>query len=109
MKSIEFAINRVNHLVQEGDVVSLDKNGVLRQGAGTTLYRNIQEIHNQTLYHLHTVVIQETIHVAQYDSEMLVTVFDPDTDEIIATDTVYICNDVDCSSLFPSFMVTHIV
>ena len=46
MKSIEFAINRVNHLVQEGDVVSLDKNGVLRQGAGTTLYRNIQEIHN---------------------------------------------------------------
>lgn len=68
--------------------MSLDKYGKLRQGAGTTIYRNIQEIRNKTLYHLHTVVVGEIIHVAQYDSEMLVTVVDPNTDDVIATETV---------------------
>ena len=77
----------MNPEVQNGDVVSIDKNGFLKQGEGTTLYRNIQEINNKTLYHLHTVVIGETIHVAQYDSEMLVSVVDPHTDEIVATET----------------------
>lgn len=39
------------------------------------------------MYHLHTVVVGETIHVAQYDSEMLVSVIDSRTDRIIATQT----------------------
>lgn len=68
-------------------MVSIDENGHLKQGAGTTIYRNIQEIKNKTMYHLHTVAIGETIHVAQYDSEMLVSVVDPHTDAIIATET----------------------
>ena len=74
--------------IKKGDVVSLDRDGKLRKGAGTTIYHNVQQIHNKTLYHLHTVVIGDTIHVAQYDSEMLVTVIDPDTDAILATQTV---------------------
>ena len=74
--------------IQKGDVVSLDKNGKLRKGAGTTIYHNVQQIHNKTLYHLHTVVIGDSIHVAQYDSEMLVTVINPETDAILATQTV---------------------
>ena len=80
-------MNMVNPEVKSGDVVSIDKNGHLKQGAGTTLYRNIQEINNKTMYHLHTVVVGETIHVAQYDSEMLVSVIDSRTDRIIATQT----------------------
>ena len=60
----------------------------LKQGAGTSLYRNIQTINNKTLYHLHTVAVGETIHVAQYDSEMLVSVISPETDTVIATETV---------------------
>lgn len=74
--------------IKIGDVVSLDKYGNLKQGAGTSLYRNIQTINNKTLYHLHTVAVGETIHVAQYDSEMLVSVISPETDTVIATETV---------------------
>ena len=84
---IVFPRDKVNPGVRNGDVVSIDENGHLKQGAGTTIYRNIQEIQNKTMYHLHTVVIGETIHVAQYDSEMLVSVVDPHTDAIIATET----------------------
>ena len=64
-----------------------------------TVYRNIQPIENATLYHLHTVAIGETIHVAQYDSEMLVSVIDPDTDAVIATKTVSLVSSVEHSSL----------
>lgn len=74
--------------IMEGDVVSYGPDGLLRKGAGTTVYHGVQEIHNKTLYHLHTAVIGDNIHIAQYDSEMLVTVIDPDTDEILATETV---------------------
>ena len=42
-------MNMVNPEVKSGDVVSIDKNGHLKQGAGTTLYRNIQEINNKTM------------------------------------------------------------
>lgn len=83
-----FQNDQVQSGIQEGDVVSFDKEGKLRRGAGTTIYHHVQEIHNKTLYHLHTVVIGDTIHVAQYDSEMLVTVIDPETDEVLATKTV---------------------
>lgn len=84
---VVFPKDKVNPEVRNGDVVSIDENGHLKQGAGTTIYRNIQEIKNKTMYHLHTVAIGETIHVAQYDSEMLVSVVDPHTDAIIATET----------------------
>lgn len=83
-----FSIDKMEDNIKIGDVVSLDQNGNLKQGAGTSLYRNIQTINNKTLYHLHTVAVGETIHVAQYDSEMLVSVINPDTDTVIATETV---------------------
>lgn len=86
MKTMMFSADRVNKQVREGDVVCIDKNGNLKQGAGTTIYRNVQEIQNKTMYHLHTVVVGETIHIAQYDSEMLVSVIDPDTDALLATE-----------------------
>ena len=83
---MEFPSDQVRDDLVVGDVVSLDSNGRLRKGAGTTVYRNIQQIHNKTLYHLHTAVIGETIHIAQYDSEMIVSVVNPDTDAIAAMD-----------------------
>lgn len=76
--------------MQLGDVVSVDASGRLKQGAGTTIYRNVHDIHNRTMYHLHTVVVNEIIHVAQYDSEMLVSVINPDNDQLIAEKTVVI-------------------
>ena len=83
-----FDNSRVQKNVKLGDVVSVDSYGMLKQGAGTTLYRHVQDIENITMYHLHTAVIGENIHVAQYDNQMLVTVIDPDTDAVIATKTV---------------------
>lgn len=85
VKIMEYPRSQVRDDLVVGDVVSLDKNGKLRKGAGTTVYHNIQQIHNKTLYHLHTAIIGETIHIAQYDSEMLVSVVDPSTAEIIAS------------------------
>ena len=83
-----FDNSRVNKEVALGDVVSIGTDGMLKQGAGTTLYRHVQDIENITMYHLHTAVIGENIHIAQYDYQMLVTVVDPDTDAVIATKTI---------------------
>ena len=83
-----FDNKNVQKNVALGDVVSVDMYGTLKQGAGTTLYRHVQDIENITMYHLHTAVIGENIHIAQYDSQMLITVVDPNTDAVIATDTV---------------------
>lgn len=73
---------------------------VWKQGAGTTIYRHIHDIHNRTMYHLHTVAVNEIIHVAQYDSEMLVSVINPDNDELIAEKTVVMGEEYQNRSVF---------
>ena len=64
-----------------------------------TVYRNIQTIENATLYHLHRFAFGDSIDVDLYDSDMLVSVLDPDTDAVIATKTVSLVSPVERSSL----------